>query len=607
MQTYEIKGDLSEEQHTYLGVIFGGTLLASLLLLAVNALSATFALVPWICMAGTLAVSYGFWRRQQTALASWIYTGGLLAAFTLLLWEQGPSVHVYFWMLLPVVLASLLFGPSEMGWVAALSVGLMLITTAARVGVGDAIRSASTPVFLCIILVSALYVKARSTLDIVYWATDIQKKDSSRAEMFYEKSEQLREALLQLTHANSKLELLNKRLEEAQHQAERASQAKSIFLSNMSHELRTPLNVVIGYTSTMLDMPGMYGNVPLPPAYRSDVQLIKDNGYYLLGLINDILDLSKIEAGKLELHRTSVDLPELFRGILSTSIGLVKDKPLQIRPDFPNDLPRVWADPTRVRQIILNLMSNAIKFTQTGSVTLHAHVADGNVQISVIDTGIGIPEKALNLIFDRFQQAEHDTDKQYGGTGLGLDISRQLARMHGGDLTVESTVGRGSTFSFAVPILVEPVEEQPEIPPATLAKPLATVPEGVAPIYTILLAEDEVSMRDVMRRALENAGHVVVDVQDGADVLDMATGLLPDLIILDVRLPNVDGWHILESLKQDPETASIPVVVSTVNEDEDHARELGADLYLRKPFSTEELLACVQDFLPYSLETGENS
>jgi signal transduction histidine kinase len=483
----------------------------------------------------------------------------------------------------------------------------MVGVTATHGGLLFALQSAITPALLYIILVVVLHVQARNTYDTVYWATDIQKKDSSRAEMFFEKSEQLREALLQLTHANSKLELLNKRLEEAQQKAERASQAKSIFLSNMSHELRTPLNVVIGYTSTMLDMPGMYGHTPLPPAYRSDVQLIKDNGYYLLGLINDILDLSKIEAGKLELHRTSVDLTELFRGIISTSIGLVKDKPLQIRPDFPDNLPRVWADPTRVRQIILNLMSNAIKFTQTGSVTLHAHVADQNVVVSVVDTGIGISEKALGLIFDRFQQAEGDTDKQYGGTGLGLDISRQLARMHGGELTVQSTVGRGSTFAFALPILVEQHVEEPEaLSRLTSVKPLPSVPEGAASVYTILLAEDEVSMRDVMRRTLESVGHVVVDVQDGADVLDMATGLLPDLIILDVRLPNVDGWQILTTLKQNPETASIPVVVATVNEDEDHARELGADLYLRKPFSSEELLACVQDFFPYSVE-GEGN
>src|SRR5260221_4730458 len=218
----------------------------------------------------------------------------------------------------------------------------------------------------------------------------------------------------------------------------------------MSHELRTPLNVIIGYTSTMLDMPGMYQNVPLPRGYIEDIRLIKDNGYYLLGLINDILDLSKIEAGKLELHRSIINISEMFRGIVATSIGLVNDKPLQIRPDFPDDLPPVWADTTRIRQIVLNLMSNAIKFTPSGSVTLQAVVKDQQIRVAIIDTGIGIPAKALAHIFDRFEQAEHDTDEHYGGTGLGLDISQQMVRMHGGELIVESTVGQGSTFSFTL-------------------------------------------------------------------------------------------------------------------------------------------------------------
>jgi CheY-like chemotaxis protein len=353
-------------------------------------------------------------------------------------------------------------------------------------------------------------------------------------------------------------------------------------------------------------MPAMYENEKLPPIYRSDVNLIKENGYHLLGLINDILDLSKIEAGKLELHNEPVSLSDLLRGIIATSIGLAKDKPIQIRPDFPQDLPRVWADPMRVRQIILNLMSNAVKFTQTGSVTLQARVVDSTVQISVIDTGIGIPEKALAHIFDRFQQAEHDTDKHFGGTGLGLDISRQLARMHGGDLSVKSMVGHGSTFSFTLNIS-DAQHIGPEVPVVKSVKMLSSAQAEANQIYTILLVEDEVSMRDMIRRTLESAGHVVADVQDGADVLDAVTGLLPDLVILDVRLPNVNGWEILKDLKDNVDTASIPVIVATANEDEGHATQLGAELYLRKPFSPDELLACVEELLPTSLEAGKGN
>jgi signal transduction histidine kinase len=490
-----------------------------------------------------------------------------------------------------------------------LSIVLIVALTLAKTNLPGLLELATVPVFVVGVLAFAIYMNAQGSFEIAYWATDIQKKDATRAEMFYEQKEKLGETLRQLTHTHAKLELLNHELEEARRKAEYASQAKSIFLSNMSHELRTPLNVVIGYTSTMLDMPQMYNNVPLPPNYRSDIQLIKDNGYYLLGLINDILDLSKIEAGKLELHCASTNLIELLQGVLSTSLGLVKEKPLQIIPDFSNDLPPVWADSMRVRQIILNLMTNAIKFTPTGSVTLHAHVEGSTIRISVTDTGIGIPEKALAHIFDRFEQAEPDTDRHYGGTGLGLDISRQLARMHGGDLTVQSQVGKGSTFGFTLTILTEQQAAQPDNLPAKLGSQSVVSPlsSSDVAVYTVLVVEDEASMRDMMRRTLESAGHVVVDLQDGAQVIEMAGGLLPDLIVLDIRLPNINGWQLLQDIKRNVETASIPVIICTVADDEERAKELGAELYLRKPFSPDEFLSCIQGLLPYSLEAGSGN
>jgi two-component system, sensor histidine kinase ChiS len=222
----------------------------------------------------------------------------------------------------------------------------------------------------------------------------------------------------------------------------------------------------------------------------------------------------------------------------------------------------------------------------------------------VIDTGIGIPEKALNHIFDRFEQAENDTDKQYGGTGLGLDISKQLVEMHGGTLKVESVVGQGSKFIFSLPVLTgEQSQPVRTIQDDTMAVRQLPALESLE-TYTILLVEDETSMRAMMRRALESAEHVVVDLPDGEQVLETAVGLLPDLIVLDVRLPNVDGWQLLKQLKENVETRSIPVIICTVNEDEQQAKELGAEVYLRKPFSSDELLACIHELLPNSLEAG---
>lgn len=397
----------------------------------------------------------------------------------------------------------------------------------------------------------------------------------------------------------AELSAANLKLSEAQRKAEEASRAKSIFLSNMSHELRTPLNVIIGYSHSMQVMPQMFENVPMPEVYRPYLKLIKDNGNYLIGLINDILDLSKIEAGKLELVCTTVDLPEIFRGVLSTATGLLKDKPLQIRPEYSEDLPLVWADPIRVRQIALNLLSNAVKFTNSGSITLKAEVEDGLVAITVIDTGIGIPENGRSEIFDRFRQISLGAFTQIEGTGLGLDISKHLSQMHGGDLTVSSEVGKGSRFTFTLPIATE---EQISLSQAR--SPLEmnesfTIFEARErqqdSVISILLVEDEVSMRELLRRALEVAGYLVIDTHDGGQVMELALGLLPNLIILDVNLPNVSGWDVIAQLKAEPETADIPVLVYTASSDRKRAVDLGAAQFILKPATPETVIKAVQD------------
>jgi signal transduction histidine kinase/CheY-like chemotaxis protein len=395
----------------------------------------------------------------------------------------------------------------------------------------------------------------------------------------------------------NELSAANLKLSEAQRKAEEASRAKSQFLSNMSHELRTPLNVIIGYSHSMLVMPQMFNNEPLPEIYRPYIKLIEDNGHYLIGLINDILDLSKIEAGKLELVCTTVDLPEIFRGVLATATGLLKGKSLQLRPDYAEDLPLVWADPMRVRQITINLLSNAIKFTNSGSVTLKAEVVGGWVAVSVIDTGIGIAEEKRSAIFSRFNQISHGNFAEVESTGLGLDISKQLSEMHGGDLTVDSQVGKGSRFTFTLPIATETQLQTVTSPEMTnesftIFERESTLTEDV---FSVLLVEDEVSMRELLRRALEVAGFLVVDTHDGGQVMELAQGLLPSLIILDVNLPHMSGWDVLAQLKSDPETAAIPVIVYTAaTSDERRALDLGATAFIAKPATPDDIIRAVR-------------
>lgn len=398
----------------------------------------------------------------------------------------------------------------------------------------------------------------------------------------------------------------NEHLIEARSQAEQANKAKSLFLSNMSHELRTPLNVVIGYTSSMLSMPHMYDYEKLPAVYQRDIQLIMTNGQHLLGLINDILDLSKIEAGKLDLHRTPISLSELFKGVIATSVGLAKEKPIQIRPDFPDDLPAVMADAQRVRQIVLNLMSNAIKFTDTGSVTLQARAEDDFVRVSVIDTGIGIPEKAVATIFDRFKQVDNDMQRQLKGTGLGLDISKQLVQLHGGELTVQSALGKGSVFSFTLPLAPAEMPDVESTSPHKLTAAFEVFSNAsieqtamdVMSVYTILLVEDEVSTRTLMRTTLEGVGYVVIDTDNGDQAVDIAISTLPDLIILDMHLPTVSGKEVLAKLRNDEQTAHIPVIICSAYDNADLPLEGNAVVALSKPFTPDQALETVKKLLP---------
>jgi signal transduction histidine kinase/CheY-like chemotaxis protein len=396
-----------------------------------------------------------------------------------------------------------------------------------------------------------------------------------------------------------------KELELARQAAEAASNTKSVFLSNMSHELRTPLNMVIGYASSMLNMPQMYSNQQLPEIFRNDMLLIQENGRYLLELINDILDLSKIEAEKLTLDLQAVNLVELFRGVIATSLGLVKDKALQLRPDFPNELPVVWADPVRVRQILLNLMSNAIKFTESGSVTLFAKVQGGSVFIAVIDTGIGIPENALSTIFDRYEQIKSQVEGKHSGTGLGLDISQRLCQMHGSRLNVSSTLGQGSSFSFSL-ICATPEQIATSKTTTPAMESSVKLLQHAAPepniIRQIVLAEEDSEMRTAIRQALENVGYVVIETADGSQIVDLAAGLLPDMVISSASALGANMWSILQALRNNPECAKIPIIVlGDIPQQADKPVDKLSIKCLAKPVNPEALVSQVKQLFESSV------
>lgn len=601
--TLDLKAELRGERHDYLALtqiitaILGGILFV--VLLAMEREQAFVDQIGFYVLGASLLASYGLRKRGQVDAAAYLYIIGLAAALGLQLWRVGPNPAFYLLLLLPVALGSLVLENEEVPWVTGAVIFAAVVFTAPNNSLAATLAHCFILALVYAVVGTVAYVKSWDAQERIRWALDSQHKDSRRAEHFYDQSEELAKALLQVQHYSSRLEMVNKQLAEAQQRAESASKAKSTFLSNMSHELRTPLNVIIGYSSSMLNMPQMFDNKRISPAHRPYLQLIEENGHYLLGLINDTLDLSKIEAGKLDLHPENVTLPDIFRGVLATSTGLLKGKPIQLRSNFPDDLPKVWADPMRVRQIILNLMSNAVKFTESGSVTVAARAAGDFVEVSVIDTGIGIPEKALAVIFDRFEQAEKDTDRKYGGTGLGLDISKQLSLMQGGDLTVTSEPGRGSTFIFTLPIARQMAHSADVLAGDSGSPDFSHLPESdEGEPQIVLLVEDEVNTRQLLRQALEQAGHVVVDTPTGADALELAEGLLPAVIILDVFLPDSNGWQLLEKLKANSETQPIPVIMCTADDDvPETARQLQPTYYLPKPITPELVLDFVNEAL----------
>lgn len=409
-------------------------------------------------------------------------------------------------------------------------------------------------------------------------------------------------AVIQNLQLVDELQRSNERLREI-------DQMKTNFLAAMSHELRTPLNSIIGFSRVILK--GIDG--PISEMQRQDIQTIHDSGKHLLGLVNDILDQAKIEAGKMELVKEFFDLEAVIKGVMSTAKGLTKDKPIQLFTEMQSELPAAFGDEFRTRQILVNLVSNASKFTHEGSITLNAYVApdkkDGRsmIVVSVADTGIGIAEQDLSRIFESFQQVDNSTTRSVEGTGLGLPLARSLAELQGGDMWVESMLNSGSTFYVTIPgepeLVVE--AEEPEVseekgirdePTQDNMRAFRDTDDPTLPPRTerrvVLAIDDEVGMIDLYRRYLSREGWQVIGVTDPKSVEERIVAHQPKLILLDINMPTRTGWEVLEKLQE--QANSIPVIVCSIDNDTGKSAALGAALHLIKPFVESDLVQAVQ-------------
>ncbi|MEO5710396.1 MAG: GAF domain-containing protein [Nocardioidaceae bacterium] len=354
------------------------------------------------------------------------------------------------------------------------------------------------------------------------------------------------------------------------------SRHKSEFLASMSHELRTPLNAVIGFSEVLIDR--MFGD--LNDRQEEYLQDIRSSGLHLLELLNEILDLSKVEAGRMQLE------PTVFRvrDALEYSLSLVRERAVQhdiglllvVGPTVGN----LFADPLRFKQVVLNLLSNAVKFTPDhGRVTLAASVETDGLHVTVTDTGIGVPQEDRERIFESFQQGGRGTTREEG-TGLGLTLTRRIVELFGGRLWLDTTVGAGSTFGFSLPL---------EHDGSTAAEPL-----GGPGTPRVLLVDDDRASLDLVTAYLDGTGVDVVRARDGEEALVLARRIVPAVVVLDIRLPKVDGWEVLRELKADPATTDVPVVVVSIVDEPARGRDLGASAYLTKPVRRESLLAALR-------------
>ena len=352
----------------------------------------------------------------------------------------------------------------------------------------------------------------------------------------------------------------------------------------MSHELRTPLSAVIGYSEMLEEEMEDLGE----PHLIEDLKKIESNARHLLSLINDVLDLSKIEANRMTSYAEDFDVAAIAREAAGTVDALVQRKNNTLALELDDNLGNMHSDVVKLRQCLFNLISNAAKFTENGRITLKASRVDDWLTFSVTDTGIGMTEEQLGRLFQRFSQADESTTRNFGGTGLGLALTRAFCRLLGGEISVTSKAGEGTTFSIRLPaIMPEKVQDDG-----------GTGHEHGAHDnrHTILVVDDDAAQRDLLTRFLTREGFAVASAADGRAGLEMARAIRPRAILLDVMMPQMDGWSVLTAIKADPDLAQTPVIMASFVNEPALANALGADDYVLKPVEWEQLKAVMNRF-----------
>jgi PAS domain S-box-containing protein len=388
---------------------------------------------------------------------------------------------------------------------------------------------------------------------------------------------------------------------------------KTDFISTVSHELRTPLTSVLGFAEIIKDRLEDYIFPKLDITEKKtakSVELIRGNigiiiaeGTRLTSLINDVLDIAKMEAGKIDWKRNPVDIKELVAKAIAATSSLISQKGLRMIAEVDEGLSVITGDGDRLLQVMINLISNACKFTESGSITCRAHTAEGGVVVSVSDTGMGIKKEYLKLVFEKFKQVGDTLTDKPKGTGLGLPISKQIVEHHGGRIWVESSPGEGSTFSFTLPAgASKPAPDRTTVETVDwgdmfrqISDQVSSEAPGVsgAPGY-ILVVDDDENIRELLKQELENKGYGVVTAKDGVEALGIIENNRPGLIILDVKMPGISGFDVAAAIKGNPAMMDIPIIILSITEDRERGNRIGVDKYFTKPIDMDALLSDIR-------------